>query len=345
MAREEQTDYNYLVAELRKNGPGRVYLLYGEEDYLLNYYLDEIKKLCLNDAPSEFSYLKLEGADFAVKEISDFVSQFPFLSERTLVEVRGFSLKSLKEDEKNKLAIQIADMPDYATLVLQMNSDEKPDMRKKPLPDIKKYGRIINFALQDDDKLVSWIIKHFKVRKKEISSSNARKLILWSGSQMSALLPEIEKLADGVAAVNIEAADIELIATKQLSAKTYGICDSISAKNFSGALSILRELTQSRTEPVVILASIGAQLKKLYAAAVYLSEKPPKSFITKIAPQSWLADKYIKSARGFSLNTLAESLRLCVETDFKMKSGQGEPVELIYDLINKIYTEVKSERA
>jgi len=163
---------------------------------------------------------------------------------------------------------------------------------------------------------------------------------------MSVLLPEIEKLSYGVRGERIESDDIELIATKQLSAKTYEICENISAKNFADALAILQELVQSRTEPVIILSSIGTQLKKLYAAAVYLKEKPNKSFIIKIAgSQEWLANKYIKSASGFSLNTLAESLRLCVETDFMMKSGQGEPVELLYDLIYKIYAEAKSESA
>lgn len=346
MAREEQTDYNRLVSLLRKEGPARSYLLYGEEDYLLNYYLDELKKLCLKGAPSEFSYLKLEGSDFNVQEISDFVSQFPFLSDRTLVEIRGFNNKSLKSDEKDKFGKLLADMPEYASLVLTMNSDEKPDLRIKPYTDIKKYGQIINFTTQREDKLVDWIKKHFRARNKEISNINTRKLINWSGNQMSVLLPEIEKLSYGTKSERIEAEDIELIATKQLSAKTYEIFEHISVKNFANALLTLQELVQSRTEPVIILSSIGSQLKKLYAAAVYLKEKPQKSFILKIAgSQEWLANKYIKSARGFSLNTLAESLRLCVETDFMMKSGRGEPNELLYDLIYKIYAEVSSESA
>jgi DNA polymerase-3 subunit delta len=346
MAREEQTNYNSLVAQLRKDGPECAYLLYGEEDYLLNHYLDELKKLCLKDAPSEFSYLKLEGSDFTVEEISDFVSQFPFLSDRTLVEIRGFDNKSLKGDETDKFAELLSDIPEYATLALIMDSDEKPDMRRKPFTDIKKHGRVINFTTQGESSLVDWIKRHFKARKKEISSANARKLISWSGNQMSVLLPEIEKLSYGVRGERIESDDIELIATKQLSAKTYEICENISAKNFADALAILQELVQSRTEPVIILSSIGTQLKKLYAAAIYLKEKPNKSFIIKIAgSQEWLANKYIKSASGFSLNTLAESLRLCVETDFMMKNGQGEPVELLYDLIYKIYAEVKSESA
>ncbi len=346
MAREAQTDYNKLVSELRKEGPARSYLLYGEEDYLLNYYLDEIKKLCLKDAPSEFSYLKLEGSNFNVEEVADFVSQFPFLSDRTLVEIRGFNNKSLKADEAEKFGKLLSEMPDYSTVVLMMNSDEKPDMRKKPFTDIKKHGKVINFTVQSDGKLVDWIRKHFRARNKEISVMNARKLISWSGNQMSILLPEIEKLSFGVSGNQIESEDIELIATKQLSAKTYEICENIMAKNFANALATLQELVQSRTEPVIILSSIGSQLKKLYAAAVYLKEKPDKSFIIKISnSQEWLADKYIKSARGFNLSTLAESLRLCIETDFMIKSGQGEPTELLYDLIYKIYAEVKSESA
>ena len=224
MAKDKQTDYNMLVSQLRKEGPARSYLLYGEEDYLLNHYLEELKRLCLKGAPSEFSYLKLDGSDFNVEEISDFVSQFPFLSDRTLVEIRGFGNKSLKQDEAEKLGKLIQCMPEYATLVLIMSSDENPDMRKKPFTDIKKCGYAINFTVQSDRKLVDWIRQHFRARNKEISVYNARKLINWSGNQMSVLLPEIEKLAYGVKDEQISSEDIELIATKQLSAKTYEIC-------------------------------------------------------------------------------------------------------------------------
>ena len=43
----EVLDYGAQVRSLREQGPGRLYLLWGREDYLREQYLLELKKLCL----------------------------------------------------------------------------------------------------------------------------------------------------------------------------------------------------------------------------------------------------------------------------------------------------------
>ena len=45
--KQEVLDYNAQVRTLREQGPGRLYLLWGREDYLREQYLIELKKLCL----------------------------------------------------------------------------------------------------------------------------------------------------------------------------------------------------------------------------------------------------------------------------------------------------------
>ena len=44
----EVLDYGAQVRSLREQGPGRLYLLWGREDYLREQYLLELKKLCLH---------------------------------------------------------------------------------------------------------------------------------------------------------------------------------------------------------------------------------------------------------------------------------------------------------
>ena len=86
----EVLDYGAQVRSLREQGPGRLYLLWGREDYLREQYLLELKKLCLPGGEDDFSYHRFDGAELDFQALADAVDAVPFLTERTLIEVRGF---------------------------------------------------------------------------------------------------------------------------------------------------------------------------------------------------------------------------------------------------------------
>ena len=50
----EKTDYGALIRALRENGPERLYLLWGEEDYLRESFFSELKKTCLSGGADDF---------------------------------------------------------------------------------------------------------------------------------------------------------------------------------------------------------------------------------------------------------------------------------------------------
>ena len=92
--KQEVLDYNAQVRTLRERGPGRLYLLWGREDYLREQYLMELKKLCLPGGEDDFSYHRFDGAELDFQALADAVDAVPFLSERTLIEERGFDTTS-----------------------------------------------------------------------------------------------------------------------------------------------------------------------------------------------------------------------------------------------------------
>ena len=81
----EVLDYGAQVRSLREQGPGRLYLLWGREDYLREQYLLELKKLCLPGGEDDFSYHRFDGAELDFQALADAVDAVPFLTERTLI--------------------------------------------------------------------------------------------------------------------------------------------------------------------------------------------------------------------------------------------------------------------
>ncbi len=192
---KEATDYSALITELKSSGPARLYMLWGEEDYLRESFFEEIKKLTL-DGGAEFNYHRVNGEHFDVKELSRAVDSMPFMGESTLIEVRNFKVNDIKEDAAENLREIISDIPDYATAVFLLPTGYDPDGRLALIKAIKKTGRAIEFTVQPHSLLTGWIKRRFSAMGKAISSADCERLIFVSGSRMTTLVPEIEKITD-----------------------------------------------------------------------------------------------------------------------------------------------------
>ena len=125
MAKKEKTKFNYSLElrQLRENGPERLYLLYGEEDYLRERFVDELKKLCLSDE-ADFNYKRLDGPSIDLNDLAQAVDAIPFFSDRSFVEVRGFDINKCRDADCERLKSIVSDIPDYCTVaVMTLNGE------------------------------------------------------------------------------------------------------------------------------------------------------------------------------------------------------------------------------
>ena len=206
----ERLNYGEVSRELKTGGPQRLYLLYGQEDYLREAFLGELKALCLPDGGDDFSYHRLDGRTLDMRELEEAVNALPFLSERALTEVRGYDLGRCRDQEAEALERIVSDIPEYCTLVFVQDSGYEPDQRQKAVKSLKKYGKVINFTSQGQAPLVKWISKRFAALGKAVTPDACLALIYSSGELMSGLIPEIEKLGAGVRGDTVTVAGQEL---------------------------------------------------------------------------------------------------------------------------------------
>ena len=80
--------YQKLKTDLKEGNPlGNAYLFYGEESYLREYYLGEIKKKLIPAGFEEFNYHVLEGKDLTAQSLTEMAETMPMMAERTLIVV------------------------------------------------------------------------------------------------------------------------------------------------------------------------------------------------------------------------------------------------------------------
>lgn len=339
MAKKETLDYAKLKKELNNQGPANVYLLYGAEEYLREDFVGVLKKLCLPDGDDDFSYKKLNQDNFSVRNFEDAVDALPFLTERTFVEVRSVDINKFNEADANRMSKQISDIPDYCTVVFVQDAGFEPDGRKKLIKAIKKYGKDIEFTQQPQSSIVKWVRKRFAAHEKMISPQNAEYLINYSGSYMQQLIPEIEKVAAYTAGAEVTIFEIEAVASKSAETAVFELSDKIASKNYDEAAQVMGELLGRKdTEPIMLLALIGNQMRNVYAAKIAETERKNRDYIMDVAGvrYDFLVRKLQEHAKRFSLERLERTISVCAETDYLMKSSSVEDEELLKDLLVKL---------
>ncbi len=339
--KEEKLNYKELSKALAQNGPGRLYLLWGPEDYLRDRFLEELKKAVLPEGEDDFNYRRMEGASLDLQKLMENVDAMPFMAERTLTEIRGFDINKCRDAEQQRMEKIVGDLPDYCTLVFILDADYELDSRLKAAKSIKKYGEVIKFTSQDQSQLLPWIRRRFASMGKTIEPDAGPQLIYMSGDLMSGLIPEIEKIAASVEKDRVTKEDVTRYAHRLPEASVFDMTDCLANGDYDGAARLLAEL-QATGEPAIrTLAIIGQQFRRLYAARLAMEEKLGSSYVAELfgIKYDFIIRKLTDAARHFTLQGLARAVELCAEMDFRMKSSGEDDGELLRELLVRLAVE------
>ena len=119
-------------ADLKAGNVGCAYIFHGEESYLREHYLGEVRKLLIPTGFEEFNYHKLEGKDLTVQALSEMAEAMPMLAERTLIVVTDFDIFKLNEEQRERLIAFFEDIPPYCCVIFAYDTvDYKPNKTYK----------------------------------------------------------------------------------------------------------------------------------------------------------------------------------------------------------------------
>lgn len=325
-----------LRKQLSAGNLARCYLFHGQERYLQASYVQSLRKAVLGAEDDPFNLRQLEGKDLDLRTLRDALDAYPSFAERALVEVRDFDLFQSGEEYQKQLSALLDDLPDYCCLLFLYDTLEyKPDKRKKKLYQaIDSAVTVVEFPVQGQSELVRWIQKHFQARQKRISSEDAAYLIFLCGSLMDALVNEIGKIAVYAQGDTVTRADIDQVAVPVVEAETFRLADALSARDYEKAAELMYKLFQLNTEPIVINALIGSQLRRLYAASLVKASGGGPAQLGEVlnATSDYMPRQYLRICGSFSEQWYREMIRRSAETDYRMKNAGTEPEDLLRTL-------------
>lgn len=328
-----------LKTDISSKNIAALYLLWGEEDYLREYYTQRIKEIILPPGLEDFNYKRFEGKNTDLIAVSEAVDALPVFSERTIVEVRDFDIYKCAADKKEIIEGILRDIPDYCCLIFSFTSpDFKPDGRTKMHTLIKDTGVAVDFKRQDRSDLVNWIRRRFGALGKEIERQESEFLMFYCGGLMTGLISEIEKIGAYAKNKKITRADIEAVGSPVLDAVAFKLTDAIARKDFEDSAKILGDLLAMRESPIMILALLGRQARQLFTARLAIDGGKGADYVQKLwgMKSSYPARLTINSAKRLSTSWCREAVIMCAETDMKMKNTGIDGEMLIKELFVRL---------
>ena len=346
MARKEDNagSFQELKRQLKNKDLGRLYFFHGEESFLQNHYLGQMRKQLLDPLTESFNYHRFNNETFDLRDFIDAVENLPMMAEFTFVQVEDIDLFKMNEADRTKMTEILSDIPDYCTVVFTYETLEwKPDKRQKKLWEAVSGGQIVEFAKQEQRDLIAWITRHFGANGKQISSDLCAYLIEITGGTMTALSGEIKKISAYSGADVIKKSDIDAVTEPVLDAVVFQMTDLLSAGRYDQALQKLQQLLKMQQEPLAILGAVGGHFRRISAARTLLDHGKTPSELAKLSGiQEYAARKAMDAARRFKPEFCRRAAQLVVETDYRMKTSFDDNERLLELLILQLAQEARN---
>ena len=311
-----------------------VYLLYGEEAYLVRHYAKLFAERLLDaDAgTSEMNRDTFEGKEIPADDVIDAANTLPFFSEWRLVYVRDSQLLAPgRKSDTEMLADYLPEIPENTILIFVETAVDK---RNRLYKQISKLGRAVELKIPGDAELIRWLGNIFKKKGITITPQTARVLLTTVPKGMDSLYSEADKLGDYVGSggvVSLE--DIQAVCTRSLEARIFDLVADLCSKRTESALLQYHNMLAAKEQPLMVLAMVARQFRMILQCKACAGKQMPQPQIAStLGLRDFIVRECLRQAENFSEERLLLALSDCQDTDIRIKTGlmEGElGVELL----------------
>ncbi|MEG0014367.1 MAG: DNA polymerase III subunit delta [Cellulosilyticaceae bacterium] len=311
----------------------KCYLIHGEEEWIKNNFIKDIKAKVLDESTELMNYNVFEGKEVTVLGITDVCETLPFFSEKKIVVVKNSGLfKTGKKDESEKLAEWIGDIPDFVVLLF---CETEVDKRSKLYKQVKGKYALVEAGYPGDEALV----KIFMQKNANIGQEILRYFVQNMPPNIGYALSEFEKLLDYTHGKAISKKEIDEICVFSLEQRVFTLIKEVTHKNTTQALKIYKALIDSKESPIGILVLIARQYRVMLQVKYLLKANMPiKQIASEVGLPFFVAKETAMQVEKFSFKQLETVISMCLESDIAIKTGKMEQIKCIEMLIvNCIY--------
>lgn len=312
-------DLRKLQFNLDKNAPQSIYVLYGEETFLLDEALRAIKQKVLVDGAQDFNFDSFTAPENSSGQVRDAVETLPVMCERRLVVLKNAD--AYKDEAWNELLPIIESPVTSATLVILV---QKLDKRKKIVRCLQEQAVFVGLKKPFDHQIPIWIDYIAHLNNVKLSGEAVSALQELVGTNLSEINNEIKKIQQylGDKCKTIALQDVLKVVSRARVENVFNLTDAIGRRDRGSALVCLANLLEHGQNEIGIVSLIHRQIRIL--STIYEAKKMGMGGLRlsqKVGVPEFFLKQYLEQARQWDKDKLVAATRALHETDKALKSS------------------------
>ena len=293
----------------------KIYLLCGDEPYLIRDYRDKLKNAIIPESES-LNYAYFDNVNENFEKIRDLADTMPFFGDRRLIMIDKAS--AFKKDWG--LADYVPDIPETTTIVI---ADEDVDKRSRLFKAIQKHGAVMELKKLGLPDIKAFVAGRLKKAGKNITVQNCDYLVECVGDDLNTLANEADKcIAHAGTKDQVDRSDIDAVCSMQIENKIFDMVDAIIRQDGNTVYRLYGDLMALRENQFGIMAVIRRNYNQLLVIRELMDSGCSAAEIasrTKMA--DWLVRKKMQVVRSYDAERIKKAIERIADTEYSIKTG------------------------
>lgn len=333
-----------LYSTIQKNKFLPVYLLYGQDDFLIDRAVQLIADAALADSERSFNYDLLDNKDETrPDQVVAVTNAFPIMSDRRVVVVKYAD----KVYNREPLAKYIQSPSPQTILILcaeELKSKTRKSTATKSQPKFDAFAYLqdknaaVQFKRMREIEALAWVKERFAEEQRTISDAAAHRLVELKGTSSRELWIEAEKIALSIAEKRtIEESDVLELSGHSKEYNIFELTDAIGTRSFDRAIEILSHLLDANEPAVGIVAMIVRHYTMLWKIQALARRRASRvDYLKEAGILEFQIDSLTAQAKLYSPRQLFSCFSALVDADLTLKSQPTDPRLVLTTLVYRL---------
>lgn len=335
------------LQQIRQGEIKPVYLLYGQESFLVDEVVQALKAAILTPETADFNESVHNPGAEQLGGALQMAQTPPFFGERRLVWVKEapfFSAKRRKgsseeaeeesSDEKapagaEEALLRYLKEPVPSTCLVFL-AGESVDSRKKTTKAVGALGGAVECQALKPDDATMWAQSRASSAGKRLGAQAASLLVEKLGADLRLIDMELKKLALYVGEQKeIDRQAVDLLVGGVAETEIFRLTEAVMLKQRARAMQLLDQVLRQVDHPLQVLAALTNRFRQiLQVKALQGRHLPPREAAALIKMHPYVYEKMGASVRQYEREEILTALCRLLEADLAMKSGADAQVTL-----------------
>ena len=329
MARNAPT-LDDLLASLSRGEVATLYLMFGEEDFLLDEGVQAIIDAVLGSGERNFNLDVVSATEMDVRDILAIASSFPMMAERRVVVVRDIDRVTGKDTE---ILTAYCENPSKTTCLVLVGT--KPDFRKKPFQTLRRNARVMEARPLYENQIPAWVLARVQKAGRTITPDACKMLTAYVGPSLRDLCNELEKLYTYAGERNeLTADDIAAVVGRSKEYTVFELQKAVGDRDMRRAVGIVQHMLEAGESVPFILVMLTNYFAALWQLHDLRRKGVPgrdQASVARINP--YFLQEYQDAIRHFTPREVEHAFVLLAAADEQAKSTSREPAQILTALI------------